>query len=281
MSSHLLSLVSNFRNENPYLGEWLAHHVAVGVDHVYLYDQDGSKEAAEILQPYLDSGFVTLHDWTKIRPDAEGHTFFFQANRNHLAYKHAASTYRDRTRWLLKIDIDEFLVVAPGGRPLGGAGNGMNSESDARMQARRALAQAIQLSATRHRKAIRVPRFDFGSNGHESKPPGGVRENFLRREASPSNYKDMADTIFLNDNRRMNSSHRWSYVWRHRLSGPHRWHRPEADLPLRIHHYYTKSREEFFRRQNIDRGRRRTEERFARIEERCAAILDDSILRWV
>lgn len=247
-----LTLVSNFRNENVYLREWLAYHQGIGVDHVTLYDQDGSEEAREIVAPFEASGFATRHLWTNL-PSLEGPTRFYQKNRKHMAYIHAANACRNKTRWLLKLDIDEFLF------PLDDTFTWSAwLDSLERVQAR----------------GVRIPRIDFGSSGHKVRPEGGVPRNYVMREASPSNYKEMGSTAALTDNRTCYSSHRWAYRWFPRgplLTEP-------ANIPLRINHYYTKSREEFLQRQNISRGRDNTEEGFKRIDERLSQCRDDSIL---
>ena len=124
-------------------------------------------------------------------------------------------------------------------------------------------------------RTIRVPRIDFGSNGHKREPKGGVLENYTRREENPSNYKDMANTNFLNDNKQCYSSHKWSYRW---FSGG-KIYEPNPVDSLRINHYYTKSKEEYFERQNISRGRKVSEEDFKIIEERTNQVEDQSILR--
>lgn len=254
MKKHFLSFVSNFKDENSYLKEWLDYHIKVGVDHFYLFNQDGSEESWRILEPYQKEGIVTVHDWTKIDSKYEGPTFFFQKNKNHMGYTHAATYYRQETEWLLKIDLDEFLFMA-----------------DEQESIKSWLKQLDKDSI----RAIRVPRIDFGSNGHQKEPEGGVLENYIRREENPSNYKDMANTDFLNDNNRCFSSHKWAYRW---FSGG-KIYEPDPKNSLRINHYYTKSKEEYFDRQNISRGRKVSEEDFRAIEERTNKVEDRSILR--
>lgn len=254
MKKHFLSFVSNIKNENPYLKEWLDYHIKVGVDHFYLFNQCETEESWRILEPYREKGIVTVHDWTKIDSKYEGPTFFFQKNKNHMGYTHAATNYRQDTEWLLKIDLDEFLFMAD------------------EQESIKSWLHQLDRDSTR---TIRVPRIDFGNNGHKKKPKGGVLENYTRREESPSNYKDMANTDFLNDNKHCYSSHKWSYRW---FSGG-KIHVPDPLSELRIHHYYTKSKEEYFDRQNISRGRKVSEEDFKAIENRTNKVEDRTIFR--
>ena len=253
MKKYLLSLATNYKDEDPYLKEWLDYHLAVGVDHFYLFNQDGSESSWEIVKPYIERGVATVHDWTNFEGNYEGHTYFFQKNRNHMGYIHAAQNYYDETEWLLKIDVDEFLFMA--------------DESTT-------VKEWLKKVNKKDTRAVRVPRIDFGSSGYETKPDGGVLENFLLREIEPSNYKDMANTDFLDDNKRCFSSHRWSYRW----FTPRKMITPEFSNGLRINHYYTKSKEEYFNRQNICHGRKVSADDFKLIEDRTNAVKDDSML---
>ena len=101
---HFLTFATNFKNENPYLKDWIEYHVKVGVDHFYLYDQDGSEEAKEILRPYEENGIVTRHPWTHLDGTKyDGATKWWQRNKNHMGFAHAAKTYRKEFQWLMKI----------------------------------------------------------------------------------------------------------------------------------------------------------------------------------
>lgn len=256
MKKYYLSFVSNFKNENPYLKEWLDFHIKVGIDHFFLFDQDGSQESAEILEPYIRNQLVTVHDWTLINSKFERPTYFFQKDKNHMAYTHAATHYRDHTHWLLKIDIDEFLFMA-------------NPDFTIKSWLKKLDSRAI--------RAVRVPRINFGNNGHIKKPEGGVLENYVKRESDPSNYKDMANTSFLNDNYFCYSSHRWSY----RIFPRGQILQLDSIDGLRINHYFTKSKEEYFERQNISGWRKQNEEAFRAIRERTNQVQDGTILRYL
>src|SRR3990172_6084476 len=92
---HYLVFATNFKNENSYLAEWLNYHIIAGVDHFYLYDQDGGEEARKILEPYEKASLVTRHAWTHYDGTRyDGPTRSFQINKNHLASGHCARNYR-------------------------------------------------------------------------------------------------------------------------------------------------------------------------------------------
>ena len=251
---HFLSFVTNFKNEQPYLKEWLDYHINVGVDHFYLFNQDGSKESRELLLPYEKLGFVTQYEWTNFDAKYEGPTYFFQKNRNHLGNIHAVQKHRFETTWMLKIDVDEFLFSK-------------NPE--------RSIKNIIEGFHPNKIKRIRIPRIDFGTSGLLTPSEDGVLKNYLHRESFSSNYKDCASTSFLNNNSRCFSQHYWTYKWFNKGKAITLHDHDE----LRINHYYTKSKQEYFMRQNISRGRKISEHDFNTIENRCNKVYDDSILR--
>jgi hypothetical protein len=253
--THHLVIAAIFKNENPYLREWLEYHRLVGVDHFYLYDNDCGEEALALLAPYESAGLVTRHPW--IHYDGTKHdrpTRFGGQDKNHLAFNHAARHHRRECEWLMKIDVDEFLV------PL---------EGDA-------IPPLLARYDRRRIKGIQVPRINFGHSGHRDRPKGLVIESYLEREAAVSDHKDIANTDFLTDNDWMNSAHRWGYRW---LSGG-RLVRPRDVQGMRVHHYYTKSLEESRSRQNMMRTRPVTEAEWERQNAHLNAVHDETMLRF-
>jgi hypothetical protein len=103
MQSVYLCAGAIFRDEAPYLAEWLVFHRLVGVEHFVLYD-NGSRDRPEaVLAPFLAAGLVTLVPWPV--------PFHEHAARR--AYADCLERVRGRARWLTCLDLDEFLF-APG-----------------------------------------------------------------------------------------------------------------------------------------------------------------------
>jgi Glycosyltransferase family 92 len=92
-----------FRDEAPYLAEWIAFHRLVGVDHFILYDNGSADAPEKVLEPFLAEGLVTLVPWPV--------PFFQQAAQK--AYADCLERVRGRARWLTCLDIDEFLFAPP------------------------------------------------------------------------------------------------------------------------------------------------------------------------
>lgn len=90
------------KNEGPYLKEWIEYHKLLGVERFYFYDNESQDNTKEILAPYIKDGtvayhFLKNHPITKQLPQVE-------------AYNDAIFKYRDRTKWMALIDVDEFIV---------------------------------------------------------------------------------------------------------------------------------------------------------------------------
>ena len=92
-----ISLCLIFKNEAPFLKEWLDYHLTVGVDHFYLYNNNSDDDFMRVLKPYIDGNIVTLIEWPY------EHSQF-------KAYKHCYENYRNETNWISFLDADEFFV---------------------------------------------------------------------------------------------------------------------------------------------------------------------------
>lgn len=92
-----VSICAIFKNEKPYLKEWIEFHRIIGIDHFYMYDNNSEDEGSKILEPYIASGLVTLTFWEKNQAQME-------------AYQDACKIAYDETEWLGFIDIDEFVI---------------------------------------------------------------------------------------------------------------------------------------------------------------------------
>lgn len=90
-----------FHNEASYLKEWIEYHRLVGAQHFYLYNIGSQDNYLEVLQPYIDSGYVELIDWTDSGLQASGQP---------KAYMDAIYKTREKAKWLAIINTDEYLV---------------------------------------------------------------------------------------------------------------------------------------------------------------------------
>lgn len=91
-----LAVVAVVKNEAPYVKEWLDYHLAAGVNHFYIYDNESSDNLRETLQPYIDSNIVT-------------YTFYPGQNKKFAVYNEAFKDYKFFCRYMAFIDVDEFI----------------------------------------------------------------------------------------------------------------------------------------------------------------------------
>jgi hypothetical protein len=235
-----------FKNEAAYLAEWIEFHAAVGIDHVYLYNNRSADNFQEVLAPYIASNRVTLHDW----PDVPA---------SPAADLHCITQYKDEAKWIAFIDADEFLL------PVGEAG-----------------IKPI-LRRFENVPALAINWIYFGSNGHVERPKGGVLENYTRRSAVANRH--VKAIVNPRRVIKYGNSHHWFYS-RASLATNTRGKRvfgsfsePAVADVLRINHYYSKSREEFMAKAAmkswVDREGARFPSRTADAWDRLASINND------
>ena len=92
-----VSLCAIFKNEAPYLKEWIEYHSLIGVDHFYLYNNNSNDNYMSILKPYVEKNKVTIID-------------FPYEHAQMKAYGNCIKKYKNESRWIGFIDIDEFVV---------------------------------------------------------------------------------------------------------------------------------------------------------------------------
>lgn len=107
-----LSICAIFKNEAKYLKEWIEYHRLFGVDHFYLYNIGSRDSFYTVLKPYIKDGIVTLINWPEALKDQNDSNADKWALSTQIpAYENAVNFIaRDETKWLVLLDIDEFLV---------------------------------------------------------------------------------------------------------------------------------------------------------------------------
>jgi hypothetical protein len=85
------------KDEAPNMAEWLCHHMAIGVDHFFLYDNGSTDDLHAVLRPFADHGIVTT-------------VYFPMRGLQRDANNHVVRFFGATTEWLAYVDIDEFLV---------------------------------------------------------------------------------------------------------------------------------------------------------------------------
>ena len=137
------------KNEARYLREFILFYKATGAERIYLYDNGSTDKRMEVLEPFINSGFVVYRYWP-------GHT------AQMAAYRDAVRRTRKRTTWLALIDADEFLFSPKGRMP-------------------------EQLRAFEAYPGVGVNWVIFGPNGHVKTPEGLVMDAYTTTPADYQN----------------------------------------------------------------------------------------------
>ncbi|MEM7470918.1 MAG: glycosyltransferase family 2 protein [Pseudomonadota bacterium] len=99
------------KNEGPFILEWVAYHLSIGIDHFLIYTNDCEDGTPEILDRLELMGLVTHRDNNRKPHQRPAHQV--------RAYRKAPKerVYR-RAHWVSVIDADEFINVHVGDRSI-------------------------------------------------------------------------------------------------------------------------------------------------------------------
>jgi SAM-dependent methyltransferase len=214
-----LSACAVYRNESPYLREWIEFHRVVGVERFFLYNHASVDDHRRALAPYIEDGIVTLEDW----PDL--------ASVQNDVYDHCLERNRPNSRWIAFIDIDEFLF-SPSGRPL--------------------PELLVEYEAF---PGVAANWAEFGTSGHLSRPPGLVIESYLWRSNETrvnrnKGFKSIVDPVRVI---RCLGPHQFAFtegclVDERKQPVEGRVTKRPLYSKFRINHYYTRSEDECARK---------------------------------
>lgn len=200
-----LAVVAIFREEAPFLTEWLRFHEGVGVGHFYLYNNFSTDDFREVLAPWIARGLVTLTNW----PVEVGQL---------PAYRHCIKQHMLDAKWMAFIDIDEYLFSP--------AADKVTDVLDRRFD---------------DVPAIGVFSPYFGSSGVEERPPMPIARAFTRRAPlSKISAKTIANPRWIYSIRNVHMFKYWRGDTVDTSGRPFQADRPVLDL-LRLNHYWSRS----------------------------------------
>ena len=102
---YALTVASIFKDEAPYLREWIEYHKMMGVEHFRLYNNDSEDDYLAVLNPYIQKGEVTLIDFPSSQKALSNWPLLTQWPSCVDAIKY----FTGKSKWLALIDVDEFL----------------------------------------------------------------------------------------------------------------------------------------------------------------------------
>ena len=145
---YYLSIACIAKNEDLYLEEWVNFHRAAGAEHFFIYDNGSTVPIKQLLSKYINANIVDVIDFPgKIMQMP--------------AYSHCLKNYGHLSKWIAFVDCDEFIVP--------------KSNDDIKEV----------LKDYENYGGLVVNWLFFGSGGHITRPDGLVTENFIM-----SSHKD-------------------------------------------------------------------------------------------
>ena len=177
--AHELSICAIFRDQAPYLAEWMEYHLLAGVQHFYLYNHKSADNATAELAPYVRAGVLDLHQW-----DLAGHP-------QKEAFLHCTHKYGHESRWLAMIDVDEFLL----------AGDGLTQDVKDVVRQFEAEPRDTTGPDTGQQDAalpavLYVQEMFYGHQGYDAPPSGLVIENYANHSDDISKFAYRKKYIF-------------------------------------------------------------------------------------
>ena len=221
-----IAICAIFKDEAPFLLEWVAFHKMIGVDLFFLYDNGSTDGGADIIRASNFARNVVLIPWQ----DRPGQLSAYNHFRVHCA---------PHFTWVAFIDIDEFIMPVAGG----------------------SIRDIVMRPMYQPFAAILLQWRVFGPSGHHSRPDGLVIENYTRRMPDYDSTSRHIKSLVRCD--RLLSIDYTPHAAE--CSGPHCNTRGEAVLPYAIqptecheamvvNHYFTKSFEDWQLKRQRGRG---------------------------
>lgn len=99
-----IGVVTMFRDEAPYLAEWLAYHRLVGVTRFWLYDHSSADDWHAVVDPHVRDGVVEVIPW----PGAP--TLQERRQQQVAIVKDGLRRARGSVSWVAHMDVDEFML---------------------------------------------------------------------------------------------------------------------------------------------------------------------------
>ena len=258
---HYLAVCAIYRDEAPFLQEWIEFHRLVGVEKLFLYDNLSTDHHREVLAPYLEEGTVELKRWTEVPGQGS-------------AYRDCLDSQRGRVRWIAFIDIDEYLFSPT-------------------------LAPVPEvLKDYEQWPGVHVNWAVFGPSGHETPPAGLLIESYTHRAPDYHPFNRMCKCV-VDPQRTVRigagvSVHSMDYSEGHAVDEnfnllderPRGQTEKSSFARLRVNHYFMKSKAEWMAKitaPKADTGTPRgyTPEGYDRMAALFSAVHDDAIQAYL
>lgn len=250
--SNELSVVAIAKNEGEYIMEWVRYHLVAGIEKIYLYDNESNDGLKDILSKFIEDGTVVYN-------------YFPGKNKQLEAYNHAINKYKNSSRYMAFIDVDEFIVPTKNEKLIETVNRIMKLQPNA--------------------GGIGVNWALYGSSGYEKKQEKPLTQTFLKRAddfAWPNfHVKTICNPRLVRD---YVSPHFPIYrlgAWSIDSKGKRQyvWYNHDVDFSqIRCNHYFCKSREEFMVKQARGMADRNQKYDFSKFDEYDLNDIDDRVM---
>lgn len=246
-----MSVCAIFRNEAPYLREWIEFHRIVGFDRFCLYQNNSDDDWQSALRPYLETGVVEVTDWPMASPAQLP------------AFQDFVDRHGQSDEWVAFIDCDEFLFSPDHGTVL----------------------EALDQGPFKECGAVAVNWLCFGAAGQEDVIDGLVIERFTVRPKDTFWMNDYVKCLVKLDRLEALSNNAHHFITRGETVNeqgenvPDKFNSPPTHRLLRINHYATKSRSEWLKRVTLGRVDVPCHRSAGEFENYQAAEVDDRTIR--
>lgn len=220
-----VALCLDIRDEPLDIVEWLEYHRSIGIDKVYLMDNNSTISMIDPVWKFIQSGFVD-YDYVTIGHDEGDQRYMFQK---------CIDLYSQHHKYMGFLDVDEFIVIVDKSKSIFEIVNQYEEYGG--------LCMNWML---------------IGSNGHIKRPEGGVLQNY--NQCKPNfhiktivNTKKVESANIHPHNFNYHSGYYTVDSNRNKVTAPYnpgREQNPDPSLfeVIYVNHYLLKSREDFMKK---------------------------------
>ncbi len=226
-TKYYLSVVAILKDEALYIKEWLDYHISMGVDHFYLYNNDSTDNLMEVIEPYLCDTSSYCNNSKKCVTLIS----YPGKARQVAAYNDALEKFKEESRWLAYIDLDEFICPSE----------------------KISLPEFLKDYESYPALVLNWQLFD--TNNHKTPPEGGVLKNYTRVHKLYNRFKENCHIKSIIDPMRTKEClvHHHRYLNQNAVDENYRNMKTALSSTqniskIRVNHYFMKSEEELILR---------------------------------
>jgi hypothetical protein len=161
---YTLSLLVICKNESMIINEFVNHYKWQGVEHIYFIDNGSDDNMLEIIQPYINEGYIT----------------YYYKPEKHSQITHYNNVYdeiKNETKWLIVCDSDEYIY------------NRTKNKT---------ILDYVKRLDYNEIPGIQLPWKMFGSSGFKEQPKENIRSSFVWRKNDKISHKLILNTSLTN-----------------------------------------------------------------------------------